>query len=232
MQRQQCTKWPEPAPCALLESDGIRGSLVLAEELELAQGRPAPGYHRYLDVADVPCTPSLTGFDIGQSEDMSYFHTGDRGYHKLWDSRCFNYKWELLPVSTCILLLHNLRVDALYHHCWCCHGSGVAENTGQACMHNPTAASRASKLFPNEHGLLAAPHLSVLDRGSCHICLTCNNHGRNLSLVETTWPTASPRSFPHCLLVTCMWPPMHAGTGRPSACCCPTCAGGWRSTSE
>ncbi|KAL6754518.1 starch branching enzyme [Haematococcus lacustris] len=47
----------------------------------------------------------LAGFDLGQSEDMSYFHTGDRGYHQAWDSRCFNYSnWEVLR-----LLLSNLR---------------------------------------------------------------------------------------------------------------------------
>ncbi|KAJ9510013.1 hypothetical protein QJQ45_011653 [Haematococcus lacustris] len=36
----------------------------------------------------------LAGFDLGQSEDMSYFHTGDRGYHQAWDSRCFNYRFD------------------------------------------------------------------------------------------------------------------------------------------
>lgn len=29
---------------------------------------------------------------MGQGEDCSYFHTGERGYHKLWDSRCLNYR--------------------------------------------------------------------------------------------------------------------------------------------
>lgn len=28
--------------------------------------------------------------------DGQYFHTGSRGYHWMWDSRCFNYgNWEV-----------------------------------------------------------------------------------------------------------------------------------------
>ncbi|CAI5508118.1 unnamed protein product [Closterium sp. Naga37s-1] len=47
----------------------------------------------------------LNGFDFGQSAADSYFHTGERGYHRLWDSRCFNYSnWEVLR-----FLLSNLR---------------------------------------------------------------------------------------------------------------------------
>ncbi|KAL5706187.1 1,4-alpha-glucan branching enzyme [Ranunculus cassubicifolius] len=47
----------------------------------------------------------LNGFDVGQNTQESYFHTGDRGYHKLWDSRLFNYaNWEVLR-----FLLSNLR---------------------------------------------------------------------------------------------------------------------------
>ncbi|OVA00600.1 Glycoside hydrolase [Macleaya cordata] len=50
-------------------------------------------------------TDGLNGFDVGQSAQESYFHTGDRGYHKLWDSRLFNYaNWEVLR-----FLLSNLR---------------------------------------------------------------------------------------------------------------------------
>ncbi|KAL6549114.1 1,4-alpha-glucan-branching enzyme [Orobanche hederae] len=50
-------------------------------------------------------TDGLNGFDIGQVSQDSYFHTGDRGYHKLWDSRLFNYaNWEVLR-----FLLSNLR---------------------------------------------------------------------------------------------------------------------------
>lgn len=50
-------------------------------------------------------TDGLNGFDVGQSSQESYFHTGDRGYHKLWDSRLFNYaNWEVLR-----FLLSNLR---------------------------------------------------------------------------------------------------------------------------
>lgn len=38
----------------------------------------------------------LNGFDFGQPAADSYFHTGERGYHRLWDSRCFNFgNWEV-----------------------------------------------------------------------------------------------------------------------------------------
>lgn len=45
------------------------------------------------------------GFDFGQAEDSNYFCSGERGYHKVWDSRLFNYRnWEVLRY-----LLSNLR---------------------------------------------------------------------------------------------------------------------------
>ncbi|XP_050234417.1 1,4-alpha-glucan-branching enzyme 1, chloroplastic/amyloplastic-like [Mercurialis annua] len=79
-------------------------------------------------------TDGLNGFDVGQSSLESYFHAGDRGYHKLWDSRVFNYaNWEVLR-----FLLSNLRwwleeykfdgfrfdgvTSMLYHH----HGINMA----------------------------------------------------------------------------------------------------------
>ncbi|GMH05691.1 hypothetical protein Nepgr_007531, partial [Nepenthes gracilis] len=47
---------------------------------------------------------SIDGYHEQASQD-SHFHTGDRGYHKLWDSRLFNYaNWEVLR-----FLLSNLR---------------------------------------------------------------------------------------------------------------------------
>nr|BAE96955.1 starch branching enzyme I [Ipomoea batatas] len=50
-------------------------------------------------------TDGLNGFDVGQGSQDSYFHTGDRGYHQVWDSRLFNYSnWEVLR-----FLLSNLR---------------------------------------------------------------------------------------------------------------------------
>ncbi|MCL7044445.1 hypothetical protein MKW94_020451 [Papaver nudicaule] len=50
-------------------------------------------------------TDGLNGFDVGQGAQESYFHPGERGYHKLWDSRLFNYaNWEVLR-----FLLSNLR---------------------------------------------------------------------------------------------------------------------------
>lgn len=78
-------------------------------------------------------TDGLNGFDVGQTSQDSYFHTGDRGYHKLWDSRLFNYaNWEVLR-----FLLSNLRwwleefkfdgfrfdgvTSMLYHH----HGINI-----------------------------------------------------------------------------------------------------------
>ncbi|GLT46061.1 hypothetical protein SLA2020_198490 [Shorea laevis] len=50
-------------------------------------------------------TDGLNGFDVGQNSQESYFQTGDQGYHKLWDSKLFNYgNWEVLR-----FLLSNLR---------------------------------------------------------------------------------------------------------------------------
>ncbi|CAE7565746.1 SBE1 [Symbiodinium natans] len=47
----------------------------------------------------------LNGMDFGQPEGESYFMTGERGYHKLWDSRLYCYKnYEVLRY-----LLSNLR---------------------------------------------------------------------------------------------------------------------------
>ena len=79
-------------------------------------------------------TDGLNGFDVGQGSQDSYFHCGERGYHKLWDSRLFNYgNWEVLR-----FLLSNLRwwleefkfdgfrfdgvTSMLYHH----HGIDMA----------------------------------------------------------------------------------------------------------
>lgn len=47
----------------------------------------------------------LDGINNFDGTDYLYFHGGDKGYHKLWDSRLFNYKnWETLR-----LLLSNLN---------------------------------------------------------------------------------------------------------------------------
>ncbi|KEH36310.1 starch branching enzyme I [Medicago truncatula] len=96
------------------------------------------GLHVLMDVvhshASNNITDGLNGFDVGQSSQESYFHTGGRGYHKLWDSRLFNYaNWEVLR-----FLLSNLRwwldefkfdgfrfdgvTSMLYHH----HGINMA----------------------------------------------------------------------------------------------------------
>ncbi|XP_031494666.1 1,4-alpha-glucan-branching enzyme 1, chloroplastic/amyloplastic-like [Nymphaea colorata] len=56
--------------------------------------------HASTNIAD-----GLNGYDVGQKTQESYFHTGEKGYHKLWDSRLFNYaNWEVLR-----FLLSNLR---------------------------------------------------------------------------------------------------------------------------
>ncbi|CAJ2642847.1 unnamed protein product [Trifolium pratense] len=96
------------------------------------------GLHVLMDVvhshASNNVTDGLNGFDVGQRSQESYFHIGDRGYHKLWDSRLFNYaNWEVLR-----FLLSNLRwwleeykfdgfrfdgvTSMLYHH----HGINMA----------------------------------------------------------------------------------------------------------
>ncbi|KAK1303468.1 hypothetical protein QJS10_CPB11g02131 [Acorus calamus] len=67
------------------------------------------GIHVLMDVvhshASNNITDGLNGFDVGQRTEESYFHTRERGYHKLWDSRLFNYaNWEVLQ-----FLLSNLR---------------------------------------------------------------------------------------------------------------------------
>lgn len=47
----------------------------------------------------------LAGFDLGQKEEMNYFKLGEKGYHRIWDSKLFNYQnWEVLR-----LLLSNLK---------------------------------------------------------------------------------------------------------------------------
>ncbi|KAL6782734.1 SBE1 [Auxenochlorella protothecoides x Auxenochlorella symbiontica] len=79
------------------------------------------------------CEDGLAGFDFGQGPDENYFLQGDRGYHKEWDSRLFNYA----GYETLRYLLSNLhywiqdmgfdgfRFDGvtsmLYHH----HGIGI-----------------------------------------------------------------------------------------------------------
>ncbi|CAH9126228.1 unnamed protein product [Cuscuta epithymum] len=83
-------------------------------------------------------TDGLNGYDLGQGSQESYFHSGERGYHQLWDSRLFNYSsWEVLR-----FLLSNLRwwleeykfdgfrfdgvTSMLYHH----HGIGFSFTGG------------------------------------------------------------------------------------------------------
>lgn len=59
----------------------------------------------FLCLSPLSHTHSLAGFDLGQSQDMSYFRAGEAGYHSLWDSRCLNYgHWEVQRY-----LLSNLR---------------------------------------------------------------------------------------------------------------------------
>lgn len=84
--------------------------------------------------ASTNANDGLHGFDVGQSSQESYFHTGDRGYHKLWDSRLFNYaNWEVLRflLSNLSWWLEEYKFDGfrfdgvtsmLYHH----HGINTA----------------------------------------------------------------------------------------------------------
>ncbi|GMH40177.1 hypothetical protein BSKO_08081 [Bryopsis sp. KO-2023] len=70
----------------------------------------------------------LAGFDMGQAEEMNYFYPGERGYHKLWDSRLPNYRnWEVLKylLSNLSWWIEEYRFDGfrfdgvtsmLYHH--------------------------------------------------------------------------------------------------------------------
>lgn len=56
------------------------------------------GLHVLLDlIHSHASTNVLDGFNNFDGTDYVYFHGGEKGYHKLWDSRLFNYKnWETL----------------------------------------------------------------------------------------------------------------------------------------
>ena len=59
---------------------------------------------------------SAAGFDFGQSEESNYFCAGEKGYHRQWDSRLFNYRnWEVLRY-----LLSNLSwwISEYRRACW------------------------------------------------------------------------------------------------------------------
>ena len=40
------------------------------------------------------------GINMFDGTDGGYFHGGGRGYHWMWDSRCFNYGARSYPVSS------------------------------------------------------------------------------------------------------------------------------------
>ena len=47
----------------------------------------------------------IAGFDFGQQTEDSYFGVGEAGYHRVWDSRLYNYgNWEVQRY-----LMSNLR---------------------------------------------------------------------------------------------------------------------------
>ena len=55
----------------------------------------------------------IAGFDFGQAQEDSYFHSGDRGYHREWDSRLYRYQnWEVLR-----MLLSNLSMWVKEYQC-------------------------------------------------------------------------------------------------------------------
>lgn len=65
----------------------------------------------------VPCTTRcLPGYDMGQGEENNYFHTGERGYHSAWDSRCFNYRCAVRQVV-------HASLPPLAHTTFCCGSS-------------------------------------------------------------------------------------------------------------
>jgi 1,4-alpha-glucan branching enzyme len=118
--------------------------------------------------ASTNAVDGLAGYDLGQVAQDSYFHTGARGYHKLWDSRLFNYgSWEVQR-----FLLSNLRwwmeeymfdgfrfdgvTSMLYHH----HGLNMcftgnyheyfSENTDtEAVMYLMLANELVHSIYPD-----------------------------------------------------------------------------------
>ena len=56
----------------------------------------------------------MDGINTFDGTDHQYFHSGPRGYHKLWDTRIFNYShWEVLRflLSSLRLYLEEYKVD-------------------------------------------------------------------------------------------------------------------------
>ena len=51
------------------------------------------------------CEDGLNGLDYGQEPGQNYFSQGERGYHTLWDSRCYDYGCEHVKR----FLLSNIR---------------------------------------------------------------------------------------------------------------------------
>ena len=74
-----------------------------------AQGQPLSASNAWAlkpSTEHVPLSSLSAGFDWGQDERDSYFCQGHRGYHRLWDSKLFNYaNMEVLRY-----LLSNLRM--------------------------------------------------------------------------------------------------------------------------
>lgn len=74
------------------------------------------------------------GLNMFDGSDAQYFHGGGRGYHWMWDSRCFNYgNWETLRflLSNARWWMDEFRFDGyrfdgvtsmMYHH----HGLQMA----------------------------------------------------------------------------------------------------------
>ena len=73
------------------------------------------------------------GLSLFDGSDSLYFHSGDKGYHSVWDSRCFNYGKN----DVVLFLLSNLkywleffkfdgfRFDGVTSMCYWNHGLGV-----------------------------------------------------------------------------------------------------------
>jgi hypothetical protein len=55
---------------------------------------------RQCTAVGAPCSKNTNdGINMFDGTEAMYFHGGGRGYHWMWDSRCFNYGAAAKPVS-------------------------------------------------------------------------------------------------------------------------------------
>ncbi|MBW2569376.1 MAG: alpha amylase C-terminal domain-containing protein [Deltaproteobacteria bacterium] len=102
---------------------------------ELVDTAHAAGLSVIMDIVHSHCVSNeVEGLSRFDGTCYQYFHEGQRGFHKAWDSRCFDYgKHQVLHflLSNCRFWLDEYHVDGfrfdgitsmLYHH----HGLGMA----------------------------------------------------------------------------------------------------------